>query len=86
MLHWDDLRYFLAVAQAGSLSGAARALSVAQPTVGRRISAFERSLGAQCARFLSESFLRLRSALHPDSARRERAPTSAAARRAKGLR
>jgi DNA-binding transcriptional LysR family regulator len=47
MLDWDDLRYFLAVAQSGSLSAAARALGVAQPTVGRRISAFERSLGAQ---------------------------------------
>lgn len=47
MPDWDDLRYFLAVARAGSLSAAARALGVAQPTVGRRISAFELSLGAQ---------------------------------------
>jgi DNA-binding transcriptional LysR family regulator len=47
MLDWDDLRYFLAVARAGSLSAAARALAVAQPTVGRRISAFERRLGAR---------------------------------------
>jgi len=46
-MDWDDLRYFLAVAQAGSLSAAARSLGVAQPTVGRRISAFERSLGAR---------------------------------------
>ncbi|MEY2929680.1 MAG: hypothetical protein RL033_429 [Pseudomonadota bacterium] len=47
MLDWDDLRYFLAVARAGSLSAAARGLGVAQPTVGRRIGAFERALGAR---------------------------------------
>lgn len=47
MLDWDDLRYFLAVARHGSLSAAARSLEVAQPTVGRRISALERELGAR---------------------------------------
>lgn len=47
MLDWDDLRFFLAVARAGSLSAAARALEVTQPTVGRRITAFERKLGAE---------------------------------------
>lgn len=47
MLDWDDLRYFLAVARHGTLSGAARALEVTQPTVGRRIDAFERRLGAR---------------------------------------
>jgi DNA-binding transcriptional LysR family regulator len=47
MLDWDDLRYFLAVARGGSLSAAARALAVAQPTVGRRINAFEGRLGAR---------------------------------------
>jgi DNA-binding transcriptional LysR family regulator len=47
MLDWNDLRYFLAVARAGSLSAAARALGVAQPTVGRRITAFQSNLGAQ---------------------------------------
>jgi DNA-binding transcriptional LysR family regulator len=49
---WDDLRIFLAVARAGSLSSAARGLGVAQPTVGRRITAFERRLGAKL--FLSQ--------------------------------
>lgn len=43
----NDIRYFLAVADAGSLSGAARALGVAQPTVGRRIKALESGLGAR---------------------------------------
>ncbi|WP_437308394.1 LysR family transcriptional regulator [Sorangium sp. So ce388] len=47
MLNWDDLRYFLAVARHGNLSAAARALKVTQPTVGRRIDAFERRLGAK---------------------------------------
>ena len=44
---WDDLRHFLAVARAGSLSGAARALEVNHSTVFRRISAFEQHLGVR---------------------------------------
>lgn len=47
MLDWDDLRYFLAVVKDGSLSAAARSLGVAQPTVGRRVAAFEQRLGAK---------------------------------------
>lgn len=39
--NWDDLRLFLAVARAGSLSGAARALGVNHSTVFRRIGTFE---------------------------------------------
>jgi DNA-binding transcriptional LysR family regulator len=46
MLDWDDLRIFLAVARHRTMSEAARVLRVAQPTVGRRIAAFERKLGA----------------------------------------
>ena len=34
---WDDLRFFLAVAREGSLSAAARRLSVNQSTVFRRV-------------------------------------------------
>ncbi|KFE35044.1 MAG: LysR family transcriptional regulator [Desulfomicrobium sp.] len=41
---WDDLRLFLAVARAGSLSGAARSLGVTHSTVFRRIGAFEARL------------------------------------------
>ena len=44
-ISWELYRSFLAVLTAGSLSGAARALAVAQPTVGRHIAALERSLG-----------------------------------------
>jgi DNA-binding transcriptional LysR family regulator len=47
MLDWDDLRFVLAVARGGSLSAAARALAVTQPTVGRRIDAFEQAVGAR---------------------------------------
>src|SRR5215467_3349608 len=44
---WDDVRFFLAVARAGSLSGAARVLGVDHVTVGRRIAALEQQLGAK---------------------------------------
>src|SRR5262245_53612556 len=42
---WDDLQLFLAVAEARSLSGAARRLRVTQPTVSRRIAELEATLG-----------------------------------------
>lgn len=47
MNDWDDLRYVLAIARHGTLSAAARSLQVAQPTVGRRLDAFERRLGTR---------------------------------------
>lgn len=43
---WDDLRIFLAVARADSLSGAARALKLDPATVGRRVGRLEEALGA----------------------------------------
>jgi len=42
---WELLRTFLGVMKAGSLSAAARALGLAQPTAGRHVAALERSLG-----------------------------------------
>jgi DNA-binding transcriptional LysR family regulator len=45
-LDWDHCRSLLAVIDAGSLSGAARTLELAQPTVGRHIEALEAALGA----------------------------------------
>lgn len=42
---WELYRSFLGVLHEGSLSGAARALGVAQPTVGRHITALEKALG-----------------------------------------
>ena len=41
---WELYRSFLGVLKEGSLSGAARVLGVAQPTVGRHIAALEKSL------------------------------------------
>ena len=45
MLDWNDLRYFLAVADHGSTLAAGRSLRVSQTTVARRIAALEESLG-----------------------------------------
>jgi DNA-binding transcriptional LysR family regulator len=42
---WELYRSFLGVLRHGSLSAAARALGVAQPTVGRHVAALEKSLG-----------------------------------------
>ena len=42
---WAKIRAFLATAESGSLSGAARVLGTTQPTVGRQITALEESLG-----------------------------------------
>ena len=47
MLDWNDLRYAHAVAGAGSLIAAARALGVHQTTVGRRLDALESALGVR---------------------------------------
>ena len=44
---WNDLRYFLACARAGSLAAAGRSLKVDQTTVGRRLGALEEALGSQ---------------------------------------
>ncbi|MGH7049003.1 MAG: LysR family transcriptional regulator, partial [Stellaceae bacterium] len=44
-MNWDDIRIFLAVARHGSLRAAGRALGLSQPTVGRRLAAFEASFG-----------------------------------------
>lgn len=47
MLDWDDLRVFLAVARAESLSGAAKVLKIDPATVGRRIGRLENILAAR---------------------------------------
>jgi DNA-binding transcriptional LysR family regulator len=44
---WSLYRTFLAVMDGGSLSAAARALGIAQPTVGRQIEALEAALGGE---------------------------------------
>jgi DNA-binding transcriptional LysR family regulator len=42
---WNQARAFLATAEEGSLSAAARALGQTQPTLGRQVSALEEDLG-----------------------------------------
>ncbi|KTE73067.1 LysR family transcriptional regulator [Sphingopyxis sp. A083] len=45
MFDWNDLKYFLAVAESGSTLAAAQALRVSQTTVARRIAALEAATG-----------------------------------------
>ncbi|KRA61591.1 hypothetical protein ASD79_05600 [Caulobacter sp. Root655] len=44
---WDDLRVALAIARAGSLSGAARTIGVSHPTMFRRLRSLEARLGVR---------------------------------------
>jgi len=44
---WDDLRVFYYVVETGSLTGAAKALGLTQPTVSRRIEELEQRLRAR---------------------------------------
>ncbi|MEZ2409306.1 LysR family transcriptional regulator [Bosea sp. RCC_152_1] len=46
-MNWDNARFFLAIARAGTLRGAARQMRVDQATVGRRLAALEEELGAR---------------------------------------
>lgn len=45
-LDWDDLRLFLAIARAGTLTSAAPILRLSQPTAGRRLRALEEACGS----------------------------------------
>ncbi len=45
MANWNAYLDFLAIANAGSISGAARQLGVSQPTLSRRLAALEEQLG-----------------------------------------
>lgn len=44
-IDWDDLRHFLALAQAGTLLGAARQIGVEHATISRRVASLEARLG-----------------------------------------
>ena len=65
---WSLWRTFLAVMEAGSLSGAARTLGITQPTVGRQIAALEAQLGGE------PLFTRSPGGLNPTRAARALAP------------
>ncbi|MGF6231188.1 DNA-binding transcriptional LysR family regulator [Inquilinus ginsengisoli] len=45
--NWDDIRIFLAVARAGSLTAAGRRLRLSQPTIGRHLRSLEDLAGAR---------------------------------------
>ena len=44
-MDWDDVRVFLAIAREGSMRAAGRALGLSQPTIARRLAAFEATSG-----------------------------------------
>jgi DNA-binding transcriptional LysR family regulator len=56
-LDWSDIRLFLAVAEQGTLTAAARAVGFTQPTLGRRIQSLEQSLGLKLFQRTTEGFL-----------------------------
>lgn len=66
-LSWDLLRSFLAVLREGSLSAAARALGMTQPSLGRHVRELEESLGVPL-------FARGPQGLAPTDAARELLP------------
>ncbi|MEO1044126.1 MAG: LysR family transcriptional regulator [Pseudomonadota bacterium] len=55
-LDWNDLQTFLAIAEAGTLSAAARRLGVTQPTMGRRLKALEQRAGARLLQSMPRGF------------------------------
>ncbi len=55
-LDWDDLRFFLTVAEQGSLSAASRILSVNHSTVFRRINQLEKSIGVRLFERLADGY------------------------------
>jgi DNA-binding transcriptional LysR family regulator len=57
-MDWNDVRVFLAVAREGSMRGAGRKLGLSQPTIARRLSAFEATFGG------AKLFDRLPEGLH----------------------
>ena len=66
-MDWDNLRYFLELARAGTLVGAARRLAVDHTTVARRLQALEKQVGS-CLLYTSPS---------PRDRQKSRMPSSA---------
>jgi DNA-binding transcriptional LysR family regulator len=67
VVDWNDFRYFLAIARAGTFAGAARELGVEHTTVGRRLTALETALGTRL-------FIRGPEGLTPTCAGRDMLP------------
>ena len=55
-LDWDDLRFFLAVSERGSISGAAKLLNVNHSTVLRRLASLEKRLDARLFERLPDGY------------------------------
>lgn len=86
-MDWDDVRIFLAVARHGSLRAAGRALGVSQPTMGRRLAAFEATFGGPALFDRLPEGLRLNAAgeaLMPAAERLESAALALERRRVAG--
>lgn len=56
-MNWNDLRTFLAIADQGSLAGAARSLGQNHSTVFRRLNALEKDMGARLFERLPEGYV-----------------------------
>lgn len=56
-MHWDDVRFFLALYRSGTLSAAARAMAVEHTTVSRRIGQLETSLRLKLFKRLPRSWV-----------------------------
>ncbi len=56
MLDWESIRYFLAVARLGTLSGAARNLGVDHATISRRLGALEAKIQARLIERLPRAY------------------------------
>ncbi|MGY5775221.1 LysR family transcriptional regulator [Rhizobium sp. LEGMi135b] len=55
-MDWNDLRFFLAVANSRSLSAASRQLGVSTSTVSRRVAVLEESLGVKLFRHHADGY------------------------------
>ncbi|MBI0539672.1 LysR family transcriptional regulator, partial [Roseomonas sp. KE2513] len=56
-LDWQDVRNFVALARHGSLSAAARMLSVNHATIARRLHSLEESLGEKLVERRSDGYV-----------------------------
>lgn len=56
-MEWSDVRIFLAIAREGTLGAAARQLGLTQPTMGRRLRAFEEAAGHSLFQRTAEGFV-----------------------------
>src|SRR5205085_4379110 len=69
-MDWDNVRVFLAIAREGSMRAAGRALGLSQPTIARRLAAFETSFGGTAL------FDRFPEGLRPNTAGEQLVPAA----------